>query len=107
MFVLTFLSSLCFAHAHNADECVEGGDFIRNAAFARDRGVTEADFISGVHDDIEAVKVLPPDLRWFVRDDDDAQFLLSAATEVFRNPKEAHAHRADFIAACMRRGKDK
>ena len=106
MFALSLLSGLCLAHVPNADECIEGGNFIRNAALARDRGITEADFIKGMHGDIEAVKALPPDLRWFVRDDEDAQFLISAATDVFRNPREAHAHRTNFIATCMRKSGD-
>lgn len=103
LFALSLLPAISGAHPHSAAECAEGGDFIGNAARARDNGVSEADFIGRIQDDIEAIQALPPQVRWFVEDDEDAQFLLAAATDVFRNPKETHAHRADFIKACLRR----
>jgi len=42
-------------------------------------------------------------LRWFVQDDEAAEFLITAATEMFRKPKEASKHQADFIKACLRK----
>jgi hypothetical protein len=54
-----------------------------------------------VHEDLEIIKALPPQLRRFVQDDEDAELLLAAATDVFRNPKAAAGHQADFFQACL------
>ena len=92
------------ARQRSAGECVEAGEFIRNAALARDVGISEADFIGRVRDDIELIQAFPPHMRWFVQNEDDAAFLLSAATDVFQKPKQAGEHRNDFLLACLRTG---
>lgn len=86
-------------------ECAEGSDFIRNAALARDNGVTKAYFLNKIRDDLEIIKAFPPEMRWFARDDDAAAFLLQAATEVFQRPRAPQSHRADFFKACLAKTK--
>jgi hypothetical protein len=100
---LLLLAVPCPARQPSTTECVEAGDFIKNAALARDGGMSETDFISRIRDDIELIQSFPPHLRWFVQDDDDAEFLLAAASEVFQKPKRASEHQNDFIKACLRK----
>ncbi len=91
----------CLARAPSADECREAGDFIRNAALARDGGMVEADFISRIRDDIEMLQAFPPHMRWFVQDEEDAEFLLAAATDVFQKPRLPADHQRDFVRTCL------
>jgi len=85
--LLAFLAATSTAGVPSAKECVEAGDFIGNAALARDGGITEEQFLARIHEDLEVIKAFPPQLRWFVQDDDDARFLVEAASAVFREPK--------------------
>lgn len=103
LLALMLLPALCLARQPSATECVQAGDFIKNAALARDGGMSEADFIGRIRDDIEIIRAFPPHLRWFVQDEDDAEFLLAAATDVFQKPRGASEHQNDFIKACMRK----
>lgn len=103
--LLAFLAATSTAGVPSANECVEAGDFIGNAALARDGGITEEQFLARIHEDLEVIKAFPPQLRWFVQDDDDARFLVEAASAVFREPKAAAEHRADMIRACMARSR--
>jgi len=104
LLALALLPGLCAAHQLSKLECREGSDFIKNAALARDGGMNEARFIGQIRDDIEVIKGLPRELRWFVQDEEDADFLLAAAANVFREPKEALAHQSDFLVACGQQG---
>ena len=92
-------------HAHDLsiDECTEGGDFIRNAALSRDYGITREDFIGRMHGDLQAIRAFPPELRWFVQDDDDEGFLLAHAERVFDAPGVPASHENDFLQACFLR----
>ncbi|MDB5760192.1 MAG: hypothetical protein JWM30_3481 [Burkholderia sp.] len=90
------------AHALSLEECSEGSDFIKNAALARDEGMQERQFVAQFQADVQALQRLPAELRWFVQDKDDEVFLLSAVQEVFRKPKPATIHQAQFALACMR-----
>jgi hypothetical protein len=103
LLTLMLIPALSIAHQPSRQECTEGGDFIKNAALARDRGMPEESFIAKIQDDLEVIKAFPPQLRWFVQDDEAAEFLLAAATDVFRNPKAAPKHQAEFIKACLRK----
>jgi hypothetical protein len=89
------------AHVPTIHECTEGSDFIRNAALARDKGMSETGFMQKLREDIELIQSFPPVLRWFVQDADDARFLMSAAGDVFRQPRAADEHRGDFFKACI------
>lgn len=101
LLVLALFPALCLARVPDPNECVQAGDFIRNAAHARDSGIAEADFMSRVRDDIEIIKGFPPHMRWFVQDEEDAEFLIAAATDVFQKPRQAAEHQRDFVKACM------
>ena len=107
LLALVLLPGLCLARAPDPSECAEAGDFIKNAALARDSGMAEADFISRIRDDIEIIQSFPPHMRWFVQDDEDAAFLIAAATDVFQKPRHAIEHQRDFVKACMIKAKSK
>src|SRR5437763_16528374 len=85
LLALIFVPAICIAHQLSTTECTEGSDFIKNAVLARDGGMSEVRFIDKINEDIQVIQSLPPQLRWFVQDDDDAEFLLAAATDVFRH----------------------
>ena len=94
------------AHELTPTECSEGSDFIRNAALSRDDGMPERQFIAQFQADVQALQRLPVELRWFVQDKDDEAFLFAAVTDVFRRPKAAAVHQAQFAVACVRRIED-
>ena len=85
-------------------ECFEGSDFIANAAQARENGVSRAEFLGRLQDDIELIQAYPPQLRWFAKDRADEVFLYDAARQVFDQPYTPEEHRARFLAACLDRG---
>jgi hypothetical protein len=91
------------AHPHNAGECREGGDFIRNAALSRDAGSTRAFFLGRLDEDFVAIRAFPPALRWFVRDQDDERFLRAEVESVFDAPVASELHRAGFLERCIQR----
>jgi len=90
-------------HAPSLQECFEGGDFIANAAQARDNGIPKSAFIDRLVADIYAIQAFPPELRWFVVDPQDAEFLIAEASQVFDRPLPPEAHRADFLSRCFDR----
>lgn len=89
--------------AHSSRECREGGDFIRNAALARDAGYTREFFINRLEEDFVMIRAFPPDLRWFVRDPSDEEFLRSEVEAVFGAPASSEEHRAGFLQRCILR----
>lgn len=100
---LLLIPAVCIARMMTVPECSEGGDFIRNAALARDGGMSEERFIGRVQEDLILIRAFPPHMRWFVQDEEDEALLLTAATDVFRKPRGADAHRADFLQICLAR----
>ena len=101
------LSSSVAAHPHSPRECREGGDFIRNAALARDSGYTREFFVARLEEDFELIRAFPPELRWFVRDADDERFLRVEVETVFGTPTGSEQHRAGFLERCTQRaGRD-
>jgi len=88
-------------HAPSLQECFEAGDFIANAARARENGVTKSVFIDRLVADVYAIQAFPPELRWFVVDPEDAEFLVSEASQVFDRPMPPEAHRANFLSRCF------
>ena len=86
-------------------ECVEGSDFIGNAALARDNGMAEEKFIERMQQDFTLIHAYRQELRWFVHDSDDEAFLLGAAREVFVHPDVPEEHRRAFLQACFVRMK--
>ena len=97
---LSCMSSAASAHGLTFDECIEGGEFIKHAAMSRDYGIKRADFLERMQADITAIQQFPPQLRWFVQDDEDAALLTGAAERVFDAPREPEAHESDFLQTC-------
>ena len=91
------------AHALSLQECFEGGDFIAHAAQARDNGMTKRAFNDKLLADIYLIQAFPPELRWFVQDPDDAEFLVMEATLVFDWPQVPESHRTEFLSRCFDR----
>lgn len=80
-------------------DCIEGGEFVANAAHARDNGMERTEFIGRMEDDFRLIQAFPPELRWFARDADDEAFLLAAAASVFDAPDAPERHRREFLGA--------
>jgi hypothetical protein len=91
------------AHPHSASECREGGDFIRNAARARDAGATRDFFVGRLEDDLLTIRAFPPALRWFALDAADEAFLRTEVQAVFDAPAASERHRDAFLERCARR----
>jgi hypothetical protein len=91
------------AHPLSLQECFEGGDFIAHAAQARDNGITKAAFLDRLVTDIRLIQAYPPELRWFVADPEDGEFLHAESARVFDEPRTPEAHRAQFLAHCFDR----
>jgi hypothetical protein len=89
------------AHPLTLAECNEGGEFIRNAALARDNGVTRDFFVSKLTEDLVMIQSFPPQLRWFVQDSGDERLLTEAVFNVFDEPMKAEQHESAFIGACV------
>jgi len=89
------------AHPLTLAECNEGGEFIRNAALARDNGVTRDYFVGKLVEDLIVIQSFPPQLRWFVQDSGDERLLTEAVFNVFDEPTKAEQHETDFISACI------
>ena len=91
------------AHPHSAGECREGGDFIRNAALARDAGYSREFFVGRLEEDFVLIRAFPASLRWFVRDTEDELFLRAEVEAVFGAPATSEQHRAGFLERCIQR----
>ena len=87
----------------SVDECLEGSDFIANAARARDNGMVRERFLDRLDADFYAIRAFPPALRWFAHDRDDETFLRDAIQRVFDRPERPENHRAAFLRACFER----
>jgi hypothetical protein len=84
-------------------DCLEGADFIANAAQSRDNGMTRAAFMDRLAEDFVTIRAFPAELRWFVKDADDERFLETAAEHVFTVPAAPATHRTEFLRACFDR----
>ena len=82
-------------------ECREAGEFIRNAALARDAGMTREAFIDRLRGDLMAIRAFAPQMRWFVRDEEDEKFLVSAAESVFDRPADSREHETEALRSCF------
>jgi hypothetical protein len=91
------------AQPHSAGECREGGDFIRNAALARDAGASREFFVGRLEDDLLTIRAFPAELRWFAHDSADEAFLRAEVHAVFDSPFESELHRDAFLERCARR----
>ncbi len=106
LLVLLFAGATLFAAdaaATDPEECAQAAQFIGNAARARDEGMTRAEFLAHVEADLEVIREFPPEMRWFAETEQDEQFLLNAAREVFDRPSSPEAHARRFARACVSR----
>jgi len=101
--VIGGLPYVAAAHDLTLDECLEGSDFIMHAAMSRENGMTREAFLGRMESDIHAIQAFPPELRWFVQDQEDEELLTSAARLVFDSPREPQSHQSEFLAACTAR----
>lgn len=102
LFALTFAwVAEATAHPVTLAECNEGGEFIRNAALARDAGITREFFIGKLEEDLVLIRAFPPQLRWFVQDEADERFLSERAAQVFDAPMKPEEHEAEFVRDCI------
>ena len=85
------------------EECLEGSDFIRNAALSRDTGIAADAFLDRMREDFLVIRAFPSALRWFVHDDGDEMFLTEEAWLVFEQPSDPNDHRAHFLRVCVDR----
>ena len=101
------VAALVAAGAHASvptmTECLEGSDFIANAAIARDNGIARDAFVERLEADMMLIHAFPPELRWFVKDADDERFLHGQVETVFDAPATPADHRKAFLRACFRR----
>ena len=101
LFVLSNMGAIqVMAHQLTLAECNVGGEFIHNAALARDNGVTREFFVNKFAEDLIMIKSFPPQLRWFVEDSGDEKLLSDAVFKVFDEPMKAEQHEASFVSAC-------
>ncbi len=94
------------AHPLSREECAEGSDFIKNAAISRQNGMDGMDgmtFLARTIEDLAAIKSFPPELRWFVQDQHDEDYLLKAVAEIFSNPQDPQVHQRYFFGECLTR----
>lgn len=101
--VLLFACGPALAHKPTVKECLEAGDFINNAARSRDGGTTREFFLDRLQQDFATIRAFRPELRWFVLDDDDENFLQTEVKLVFDAPLAAGQHRSDFLERCVLR----
>lgn len=91
------------AHATDPEECAQAAQFIGNAARARDLGMTRDDFLAHMQADFEVIRAFPPEMRWFAETEQDEEFLMNAAREVFDHPAAPESHARRFARACVSR----
>lgn len=102
LFALTSIwAAQAAAHPLTLAECAEGGEFIRNAALARDAGASREFFVGKFEEDLILIQAFPPQLRWFVQDVMDEEFLSQRIARVFDNPMKPEQHEAAFISDCI------
>ncbi len=111
--MIAAIAVLCAAYAADGiaslpslTECLEGSDFIGNAALARDAGMTGRRFIERMQQDFMTIHAFPQQLRWFAHDEEDEVFLTEAARTVFDQPAPPEQHRRAFLEACFERMAD-
>ena len=88
------------------EECLEGSDFIRNAALSRDAGVAADTFLDRMSEDFLVIRAFPAELRWFVHDAGDEMFLAKEARFVFEQPSSPDDQSAHFLRVCVDRMTD-
>ena len=72
-----------------------------HAAQARDAGYTRYRFFNQVVSDLISIQAYPPELRWFIQDQDDESLLVSADEQVFDEPVKPDLHHDSFLQTCF------
>ncbi len=101
--ILTLCAGPALAHKPSLQECREAGEFVRNAALARDAGMRRDDFLGRLEGDLVAIRGYPPALRWFAQDADDEAFLIAAVEVVFDSPMRSSEHESETLRKCLAR----
>jgi hypothetical protein len=102
VFVTSFGAALpASAFEVEVAECKEGADFIRNAALARENGMSKEQFVTRLDEDLQLIQAVPVELRWFAHSDDEARFLRDAVQDVYDAPLSPAAHGLAFAKACL------
>jgi len=103
-FAVAFLAGReVVASVPSVEECYEAADFIANAARARDNGIERDAFVDRLREDFQLIRAFPPELRWFVKDEDDEAFLQDASESVFARPRTPDRQEAEFLVSCLER----
>lgn len=89
------------AHKPSVQECREAGEFVRNAALARDNGLKREIFMGQLLGDLMAIQSHPPEMRWFAQDSDDEAFLVAVVEKVFDAPAKSTEHESETLRMCL------
>jgi hypothetical protein len=101
LLVLFWPTGKASGHEVSRAECTEGSEFIRNAARARDNGLSREAYLAQLRGDLISIRAFPPELRWFAQDEQDEALLYSAASDVFDDPQPPERHRQAFMERCL------
>ncbi len=101
LLVLCWPTDKASGHEVSRAECTEGSEFIRNAARARDNGLSREAYLAQLRGDLISIRAFPPELRWFAQDEQDEALLYSAASNVFDDPQPPEQHRQAFMERCL------
>ncbi len=101
--VLSLCAGNAIAGKPSVQECREAGEFIRNAALARDAGMKRVDFMDRLLGDLMAIRGHPPEMRWFAQDDEDEAFLVAVVESVFDAPGKSTEHESEMLHKCLAR----
>ena len=96
--------SIAAARDRTRDECVEGSEFVEHAAQSREAGLSREYFLDKVRSDLEAIRIYPPELRWFAQSPEDEQLLTQAVESVFDRPADPADHGRRFLEQCLAAG---
>ncbi|HEU0200741.1 MAG TPA: hypothetical protein VFR86_09920 [Burkholderiaceae bacterium] len=102
LLALLFAAGPAQAIEVDAGECREASQFIGNAALSRDNGMSKANFVGRLDEDLVILESIPPESRWFAHGEAEARFLRDAVLEVFDAPRLPVEHARDFLANCLR-----
>ena len=90
---LALASSGAAAGVTSFAECIEGSDFIANAAGSRDNGMSREAFLDRLEGDFLMIRAFPVALRWFVKDAADERFLaVQKLAKLPRNSSKTRIH---------------
>ena len=95
------LATAAEAAVSTLTDCMEGSDFVANAARSRDNGMTRASFLDRLDADLVAIRAFPSELRWFARSPRTTSPVAKAA-RVYDRPRAPERHPADSSTPAWR-----